>query len=585
VSGVPGSPLRVADLGRLLSEHIRDGVLIQDDCARILWCNPSYCRITGYSAEEIIGQKPQSFILPPDRRPSPDEIAAFSYDKTDTLFQRFEVVQNQRKSGELFWAQLSFGFFETVDGERVVVTVRDVTEEMAATEALSQSKSALERAVNFDALTGLANRRKLMEFLGQRLREAGPDAPRVGVLHLDLDRFKHINDTFGHAAGDAVIQAAAAAMKRQSGPKGMAARVGGDEFVVAHVLDGDAEDLSQCADRLIADAETPVIWEGRSVTYGFSIGIAVSEPGATSGTELIRNADFALYEAKARGRGCWVMYDDVLQRKHRSRAGMAEDLARTVNAHGLEFSYQPIVDLIKGRVVGIETLARWHHPVRGRIEPHEFLPIAEELGILDRLDGAAMKAAALALKRVEALGFSDTYLSFNASTRSLSDPALYEDMVWTAAELGIAPHLLAVEVLETAFFAPDQTETHVAAGIRQVRDAGFQTFLDDFGTGYAGLAHLGKMDVSGLKIDGSLVRNTLESEAGAVIVRAILNLARDLGLDVVAEGVETAEMAAHLQESGCAYVQGFHIAHPMSLDRLESWLLAFLQAPARAHNA
>ncbi|MEM8732009.1 MAG: diguanylate cyclase, partial [Pseudomonadota bacterium] len=372
-----GASLSADDFTRLLSEHINDGVVIQDAEGHILWSNRAYERITGFSFAEIAGRKPQEFILPADRQISAREVADFRYDPSDAMFQGFEIVQNRRKSGELFWAQLSFGFFEATDRHHVIVTVRDVSEEVAANQALTQAKADLEQAVNYDALTGLANRRKLMVFLGAALRGATPDKDGVGVLHLDLDRFKDINDTYGHAAGDAVIKQAAQIMGRRAAPLGMAARIGGDEFIMVRPGLKSSEALERTAEDLISDARDPVLWDGRYLNYGFSIGMAISEPGMSRGQDLIQNADFALYEAKARGRGCWAMYDRPLRKKHRARRGMAEDLMRAVRENGLDFWYQPIVDLTACQTVGIETLARWTHPTRGIIAPEEFLAIAE----------------------------------------------------------------------------------------------------------------------------------------------------------------------------------------------------------------
>ncbi|MEM8731067.1 MAG: EAL domain-containing protein, partial [Pseudomonadota bacterium] len=201
---------------------------------------------------------------------------------------------------------------------------------------------------------------------------------------------------------------------------------------------------------------------------------------------------------------------------------------------------------------------------------------------LEHLDGAAMRAAALALQRITALGFTETYVSFNASTHALSGAGLLDDMIWTAAELQVAPERLVIEVLETVFFGDDATETRLAHQIEQLRQAGFRAMLDDFGVGYAGLAHLGQLEINGLKIDRSLIRKIKTGRAEAVIVRAILNLARDLGLGVVAEGVEDADMAKILKAQGCRLAQGYHIARPMTLEKLEGWLTTYAAQHPRA---
>ncbi len=563
------------EFSRILSQHINDGVIVQDIQGHILWSNAAYTRITGYSFEEIAGRKPQEFILPEEQKKSAEEIAQFRFDPNMPIYQDFEIVRNQRKNGELYWSQLSFGFYEVAEGKRVVIAARDVTDQIEAQEDLARAKCDLERAVNHDALTGLANRRKLMIFLEECLAEAEENNTLVGLLHVDLDRFKDINDTHGHAAGDAILIHAAAAMEATLGPSSLAARLGGDEFVL--VVPGvtcfaEIEDIAQNLQQM---ATKPVDWEGCQLAFGYSIGAAISDDGQNVGGDLIQKADFALYEAKARGRGRWVLYNASLRRKHASRKGMADDLIQSVRDDQLEFYFQPILRLSDRRIAGIETLVRWRHPEKGLMMPNQFLGLAEEIGFLEHLDRAGMRAAIGAARAMGDLGYEGTYVSFNASTHVLADETLIEEMLWTTGEFGVDPGRIAVEVLETVFFADDTTETLLAEQIRILREAGFIALLDDFGVGYAGLAHLGQLDVNGLKIDRSLIKKITSDQTDQLIVKTILQLARDLGLRVVAEGVEDQKSVELLAGYGCEFIQGYVLARPMPLDDLKDWMLDF----------
>lgn len=563
------------EFAQILSRHIKDGVIIQDMDGHILWSNAAYCRISGYRFEEIVGRKPQEFIIPFHLRPSAEEIANFRFDSSLPLYKGFEIIQNQRKNGELFWAQLSFGFYSVPEGERVIITTRDITEQVEAQEDLARAKADLERAVNFDALTGLANRRMLMDYLSDCLARAGEEQSRVGLLHVDLDRFKEINDTHGHAAGDAILQHAATTMTSSLEQQGLAARIGGDEFVLVVPGIESFADIEDVAQAMLLNTVKPVEWEGRQLSYGYSIGAALSEDDLGAGQDLIQKADFALYEAKANGRGRWALYNASLKRKHNAQKGMAADLIRSVKDDQLEFYFQPIMRLTDRRIAGVETLVRWRHPRKGLLMPTEFLGLAEEIGFLEELDLAGMRAAVHASRHITDLGYDDVYVSFNASTHVLADETLVEEMLWATGELDVDPARIAVEVLETVFLEDDMAESQVALQIRKLSEAGFITLLDDFGVGFAGLSHLGHLEVTGLKIDRSLVKDITSKQSDLVIVKAILQLARDLGLRVVAEGAEDERAADLLARFGCEFVQGYFLARPMPLEELSDWMLGF----------
>lgn len=565
---------------KTVAEQSNDGLLLQSMDGRIMWCNQAYCDTFGRPREFWIGKRPQKWVLPAEDCPTDLEIENFRYDLSHPEFSEFTIKKNTHADGTNFWNQFSLKSVHLSKDEPVVVlSCRDVSEQVKREKALTAAKERLELAVNYDSLTGLANRRKLMNFLTEVLQDAAETGGHVGLIAVDLDKFKETNDTHGHAAGDAVLMDAARILGESVSDACLAARTGGDEFVLVVPGVDTAAPLRDIAKHILKNVTMPVLWEGKSLNYGASIGLVVSQSGQLDGEELIQKADFALYDAKARGRGTYSIYDSALKKEHMTQKGLAEDLAHVIRNDGLDFHFQPIIDLSSMTVCGIEALARWNHPKRGVLTPIEFLAIAEDIGLLEDVDMAAMEAALAAHGSLTEMGFKDTYVSFNASFQTLSKSDLVEALKWKAAQAAIPPGCIAVEVLETVLLGDDAVESDVANHIQELEDAGFHTRLDDFGTGYAGLKHLAQLKAKGIKIDRSLVRSILVDETSDIVVRAILRLARALDMDVIAEGVEDVQIAEKLKGYGCTAIQGYVVAQPMPFDDLKQWLIEFEARP------
>ncbi len=572
------------DRGRRLlktvAEKSNDGLLLQRMDGTIIWCNAAFCKTFGRSRDFWIGKKPQKWVYPKDKCPSDEEIENFRYDLNAPDFHGFTVRDNIDAQGNRFWNQLSLNAVDMGEVDPVIVlSCRDISEQVQRERALSAAKDRLELAVNYDSLTGLANRRKLMVYLKDALIQANENKTCVGLIAVDLDKFKETNDTHGHAAGDAVLMDAARILGESVSDACLAARTGGDEFVLVVPNVRTASPLRAVAKDILSKVLKPVLWEGKSLNYGASIGLAVSQPGQLDSEELIQKADFALYDAKNRGRGTYSIYDSTLQREHVQQKRLAEDLAHVIRSHGMEFHFQPIIDLASMSVCGVETLARWNHPKRGVITPIEFLAIAEDIGLLQDVDMAAMQAALNTYAVIRDMGMEDVYVSFNASFQTLSKSDLVDALKWETANADIPPSGIAVEVLETVLIGDEATESDVACHIQELVAAGFHTRLDDFGTGYAGLKHLAQLETQGIKIDRSLIRSILVDEASDIIVRAIMRLARSLRMDVIAEGVEDIQIAQKLKGYGCTAIQGFVVARPMPLEELKHWLVEFERHP------
>lgn len=573
--------LREAEHFRMACEHASDGIVIQTLDGVVVWPNPAYCRIMGRGPEEIIGRNPLSYALPKDKTPSKKEIRAFRYDPDDPVFDTLQLFQNRRKNGELFWNQISISFRKSTAGDHHAILIcRDVTQQIQQEERLRETRNKLAHEATHDSLTGLSNRAAFLDFTAGALEAAADTGDRIGLLHVDLDHFKAINDTHGHSAGDAALIHVASALRAEASARSLVARVGGDEFVAVLPEIRRVEDLRQIADHVARAVAEPFDWNDRLITVSCSIGATLQSEGETDPNALLLQADFALYEAKTLGRSRAEIYDEALHSRHVRQSERASELADAVDTGTLDHVFQPIFDLHGQKVQGLETLVRWTHPEDGVIGPDDFLPIADELGLMGALDLGSMSKALEQKHLLDRAGHGDLSISFNASSSLLSHPEFVNRLVWGVEAGGLSREQVAIEVLETTAFGKVTENSSHAATIRDLRDAGFKVYLDDFGVGYAGLAHLAELAVSGVKIDRSLIQNVRAEDTAAKIVRKIIELCNDLGLDVVAEGVEDRQTADALLNMGCTTVQGYWISRPLRPEDLSGWLAAQQVGPA-----
>lgn len=556
----------------LVVRNANDGILIQDIEGRIEWSNPAYSRLTGFTAEEIKGRKPQEFVLPPHLKPTPKEIEDFRYDISSGVLEDFECIRNVRKDGTKFWNQLSFAVatFENGAEPKVVVIARDITDQVEREKELKLSEAKNRELAEYDSLTRLPNRMKLTQFIDNEVNAARVANRSVGLLHIDLDQFKAINDTMGHAAGDRVLRHAADAMLQIVGDRGMVGRFGGDEFLVVCPNVEDFEPLLALAQSILKALEQPFEWQDKVLRYGCSIGVSLTGSTTQTSSDLIKHADVALYEVKKRGRHGVSCFNDALGLIYARRMKLSSELAQAVENDELDVDLQPQYSLQDKRVHGFEALIRWHHPTLGKLSPHEFLETAEHNGLMARIDQIASEKAFAALKRMHDAGYPDLRVSINVSTASLNSKGFVSRLCKQVEAAGIRSDHVTVEVLETNLLEGG-SGTNLGV-ILDLANEGFLLELDDFGMGHAGLAHLARLTTNGLKIDRSMVRNMLLDPATFTIVRAIIGLCHELSMTVVAEGVEEIEQAELLMEAGCTVIQGFGVGHPMPLDQAILWL-------------
>lgn len=548
---------------RAVARHANDGLVFQDMTARILWANPAYCRIMGRPLDEMLGRRPQEFCLPPELRPSDLEIENFRFDPDSYDFKNLTRRPNIRKNGERFWHEFNFSIVELRPGEqRVILVSRDVTLQVAREQELQDAQSFLFHAAHHDALTGLNNRVVFLKATDAILNRDTQDARQVGLIFIDLDHFKAVNDNNGHAAGDQLLIHVADAMRDTAREEDFLCRMGGDEFVMGCPGVSDFEMLQHIADELLDRIRTPITWVDTTLVCGASIGIALSNGEQMTAEDLIRSADFALYEAKAPGAPRIARYDAVLHERQEAEIALMEEFSETLDTDGISFVYQPILDAHTGKIRSFEALARWNRSNGEVVPPDEFLVYAARLNRMADVDFAAIRATTSLVAELQNNGFNIRG-AFNTSSEALAHPEFMTRLEHEARLAGLNTKSLVAEVLETTFFGSDTTDSVAAARINELREKGFSVYLDDFGVGYAGLSHLSQLDVNGVKLDRSLIANVTHDRSARIITTSILRLCDELGVGTLAEGIETAEQAEFLMDHGCYRLQGFGIARPM----------------------
>jgi diguanylate cyclase (GGDEF)-like protein/PAS domain S-box-containing protein len=471
------------------------------------------------------------------------------------------VLRIHRPDGVEVWIRVtSRPLITEYDGvpTAVVSSFTDITEDRAI-------EQRLEHEATHDPLTGLANRTVVLGTLGEILGRAGRPETTT-VLFIDLDNFKVINDSLGHIEGDQMLRTAGKRLQLASSPGDLVGRLGGDEFVVVTTVPADRIEAAALAERLRESLRHPLTANGRPLHMDASIGIVMADgEDPRTAADFLRDADVAMYQAKTRGRGRCEFFDVELREGIQRRLRLEQDLRTAVRDGGLWTAYQPITDLRTGRVVAIEALLRWTHPVHGEIPPTEFLALAEESELIHLIGQYVLETTTGELVRQRQLHGPDLVLSVNLSSGQLEDPLLLRMVGDALAATGLPANAICLEMTESALM---RDHTAAAELLTQLRKIGVRLAIDDFGTGYSSLAQLQRLTVDTLKIDSSFIADLVGSKDARAIVTSIVAMAHAVNLTVVAEGVETDAQIRILRELGCDQAQGYHLGNPVAAGEL-----------------
>ncbi len=540
----------------------QEGILISDAENRIIDVNPAFARLTGYPPEEARGRDPHFLSAGRQSRQFYDQM----WREIQATGAWQGEVWNRRKSGEDYIEALSISVVKDERGrvQHYVGVFSDIS-------VFKAHEVELDHIAHYDQLTGVPNRRLLADRLEQAIARARRVGKMLAVCYLDLDGFKPINDEFGHEVGDRLLVEITHRLQNCSRADDTLARLGGDEFVL---LWNDIELEAECfqaLDRILKGISVPVVIDGAIVSVSASIGVTLFPDDNVDADSLLRHADHAMYSAKQMGKNRYQLFDSRLERQITSRNESIARIAHALEAGQFELEYQPKVDWVAERVVGVEALIRWRDPTLGLLGPREFLPLIENDNLAYKV-GQWVMAEALRQGRRWHEGDVALPISINVFPRHLKHPAFVDDLrhaiavEWPQLPAG----RLAIEIVETA----DLEDLDVIeAVIKECAGLGVAFSLDDFGTGYSSLVHLRRLSVKELKIDQSFVRDMMTNPADLAIVVGVIGLGRAFGLRVVAEGVESDEQAHQLVALGCKVAQGYGIGRPMPVDRLREWLL------------
>src|SRR6478735_4380302 len=525
--------------------------LVRLDDGRIVDANQSLAEMLRRDVDELVGCTLREFTHPDDVRAAQPHRARLELGIVDSyrIDQRY-----RRRDGEYVWARTRVSSTEDDGGMLAITHIEDVTEQRRAAEQLRY-------AARHDELTGLPNRSYLMHLLHDRLATAEVD--EVAVLFVDLDHFKTINDSLGHEVGDQLLQVVSERLRSVLRERDVLARFGGDEFIV--IMKGEPVDV---AARLRKAVHIPVEIDDHELFVTASIGYSSNYEPGMSPNDLLRDADAAMYRAKARGRDCVEAFEVGGYESGVQALRTSGELRRGLERGEVVPYFQPIVELSSGRVIGYEVLARWLHPDRGMLPPGDFLPLAEETGLLVELGARMLRDSLAQLAHWRAAGypFANCSLSVNVGTRQLVDPTFYDMVVDALAETGIDSESLWLEITETALLSDVKSAT---VALRELRSLGLHLSVDDFGTGYSSLTYLKRFPVEVIKIDRSFVNGLGIDTEDSTIVEAVVRLGQALGLRVVAEGIESPLQLSRLRELGCDRGQGYLFGRPRPANLIE----------------
>lgn len=543
-----------------LSHYCNEGILICDAEQSIIFVNPAFERVTGYTAAEAIGQTPR---LLQSGQQNHEFYSVMWSQVLEKGAWRGEIC-NRRKNGELYMEWLSLAPVRNAAGEIAyyIGVFSDLTQRKHA-------EDTVRHLVSHDILTQLPNRNLLSARLAEHIEAADKSGNRVALLLLDLDNFKDINESMGHEAGDLLLQTIGARLTATVRRTDVVARLGGDEFAIALPEVKDATNADFVAQKLLAEIEKPLQLGGRDLEISGSVGICLYPDDARDVSEMIRNADTAMYRAKSAGRGSRQFYTDSMSREARARMDLESDLLRAIRQQQFVLYYQPQLDVRTGEILSVEALIRWNRPGVGLVMPNDFIAFAEERELIAEIGDWTLGAAAEQAKLWDRHGLPPFGIAVNVSASQFHLDGFVARLANILHRKQLSASRMELEITEGVIMRDSDATIDI---LKQLNALGVSLSIDDFGTGYSSLSYLRRFPIDEIKIDRSFVNEMTKDEGAAGIVRGIIELAHSLKLQVIAEGVETCEQLKRLMDLKCDRAQGFLISRPLPAAQLERFV-------------
>jgi diguanylate cyclase (GGDEF)-like protein/PAS domain S-box-containing protein len=559
---------------RVISDTAQDAIVMVNSAAKVVYWNRAAERIFGYRTSEAIGSDALERLAPLRYREKAVAVMkALAITGSDNAIGKTLELAAIRKGGLEFPIELSVASVLLRAEWHIVATVRDITER-------KQIQEKMQYLAGHDSLTGLVNRAVFVDALQQAIARADRGGERFAVFYIDLDHFKDVNDTLGHPIGDLLLQGVAARVRRSVRGTDTVGRFGGDEFALIQADVPQPAEAAVLASALLKAINEPFSIHGNEIRTGASIGIAIYGPDSSIAEILLSHADLALYRAKSDGRGTYRFFTGAMDVEVQTRVTLGSDLRNAMTSGQLFLVYQPQIDVDTGGIIGVEALARWQHPIRGLVPPELFILAAEQSGLIVALGRWALREACWQMKEWIDAGIAPALIAVNVSGLQFKTPfELENEIAAILTETALQPQRLELELTESVLM--DASRKHNDA-LQRLREAGHRIAIDDFGTGYSSLGYLGHFPVDRIKIAESFIVNLTNATANSVIVKAAIGLAHELNLDVVVEGVETAEQLERLRSWGCRKMQGHFFSRPLPALELAPLLRAAKLPPAGA---